>query len=144
VRNGEENVPIDLFRELDAIAIATPVERGSFVFSSGDPARAVYVVRSGKIALIWHESNELIYPMDTLGPGTIIGLPAALNGEYGATARAVEKSELGFVPVDRVMAMLKGNPSYMHATLRLLALEVARMRMLIANAPDPHNRLHSV
>jgi CRP-like cAMP-binding protein len=136
-------MPIDLFRELDAIAIAAPVEKGSFVFSSGDPAHAVYVVRSGKIALIWQESNEMIYPMDTLGPGSVIGLPAALNGEYSATARAVEKSELGFVPVDRVMDMLERNPSHMHATLRLLALEVARMRMLVANAPD-HNRLHPV
>jgi CRP-like cAMP-binding protein len=136
-------MPRDLLTELEAIAIATPVEKGSFVFSSGDPARAVYVVRSGKIALIWQESNEMIYPMDTLGRGTIIGLPAALNGEYSATARAVEKSQLGFVPVDRVMDMLERNPSHMHATLRLLALEVARMRDLVANAPD-HNRLHLV
>jgi len=39
---------IDLFRELDAIAIATPVEKGSFVFSSGDPASAVFVIRLGR------------------------------------------------------------------------------------------------
>jgi CRP-like cAMP-binding protein len=134
-----ENVPIDLLRELDAIAIATFVEKGSFVFSSGDPASAVYVVRSGKIALIWPDSNE-VYPMDTFGPGTIIGLPAALNGEYSATARAVEKSALGFVPADRVMDLLERNPGHMHATMRLLALEVARMRELTANAPGRKGR----
>jgi CRP-like cAMP-binding protein len=135
-------MPRDLFTELEAIAIATPVEKGSFVFSSGDPARAVYVVRSGKIALIWPDSNGVL-PMDTFGPGTIIGLPAALNGEYSATARAVEKSELGFVPVDRVMDMLERNPSHMHATLRLLALEVARMREITGDTPKD-NRLYLV
>jgi CRP-like cAMP-binding protein len=133
---------INLFGALDAIAIATPVAKGSFVFSSGDAASAVYVVRSGKIALIWADSHEA-YPTDTFGAGKILGLPAAFNEEYSATARAVEKSELGFVPVDRVMEMLERNPTHMHAALKLLAMEVARMRDMIANAPDD-NRLHLV
>src|ERR1700734_2370264 len=70
---------------LDAIAIATPVAKGSFVLSSSDPASAVYVVRSGKIALIWANSNE-VYPMDSFGPLNILGLPAAFNGEYSDCA----------------------------------------------------------
>jgi len=135
-------MPKDLFAEFDAIAINTPVEKGSFVFSSGDPAYGVYVVRSGKIALIWVDSEE-VYPFDAVGPGAIIGLPAALNGEYSATARAVEDSELGFIPADRVLEMLERNPTHMHATMKLLAMEVARMRDMIANAPDD-NRLHLV
>ena len=135
-------MPLDLFAELDAIAINTPVVKGSFVFSSSDPASAVYVVRTGKVALIWADSND-VYPFDIFGPGTIIGLPAALNGEYSATARAVEDSELGFIPADRVLEMLERNPTHMHATMKLLALEVARMRDMIANAPDD-NRLHLV
>jgi CRP-like cAMP-binding protein len=135
-------VSTNLFRELDAIAIATPVRGGSFVFSSGDPASAVFVVRTGKVALIWADSND-VYPFDAVGPGAIIGLPAALNGENSATARAVEDSELGFIPADRVLEMLERDPTHMHATLKLLALEVARMRDMIANAPDD-NRLHLV
>jgi CRP-like cAMP-binding protein len=133
---------IDLFRELDAIAIATPVEKGSFVFSSGDPASAVFVIRTGKVALIWADSKE-VSPLDTFGPGVILGLPAALNGEYSATAKAVEDSELGFIPADKVMDMLERSPSHMHATMKLLALEVARIRGIIANAPD-HTLLHLV
>jgi CRP/FNR family transcriptional regulator, cyclic AMP receptor protein len=135
-------MPVDLFAELDAIAIATLVAKGSYMFSSGDPASAVYVVRSGKLALIWPDSNE-VYPMDILGPGTIIGLPAALNGHYSATARAVEDSVLGFIPTDRVLEMLERHPDHMHATMRLLALEVVRMRDMIASAPDT-DRLHVV
>jgi CRP-like cAMP-binding protein len=122
-------MPIDLFRVLEAIAIATPVAKGSFVFSSGDPASAVFVVRTGKVALIWADSNE-VYPFDTFGPGTILGLPAALNGEYSATARAVEDSELGFIPADRVLEMLERNPTHMHARLPLLRQRTISMTPL--------------
>ena len=133
-------MPIDLFRELDTLAIATPVEKGSFVFSSGDPASAVFVIRTGEIALIWADSNE-VYPLETFGPGAILGLPAVLNGEYSATAKVVEDSELGLIPANRVMEMLERSPSHLHATVKLLALEVAKMREIIANAPD-HLLLH--
>jgi hypothetical protein len=40
----EPSMSINLFGALDAIAIATPVAKGSFVFSSGDAAAAVYVI----------------------------------------------------------------------------------------------------
>jgi CRP-like cAMP-binding protein len=120
----------DLFAELDAIAITTPVEKGSFVYSSGDQTSAVYVVRSGKIAITW--ADHEVYPPDMFEPGSIIGLPAVLNGEYSATARAVEDSELGFIPATRVMEMLERNPSHVHSTLKLVALEVERMRAMIA------------
>jgi CRP-like cAMP-binding protein len=133
----EPSMSINLFGALDAIAIATPVAKGSFVFSSGDAASAVYVIRSGKIALIWADSHEAFLA------GKILGLPAAFNEEYSATARAVVDSELGFIPASRVMDMLERNPTHMHAALKLLALEVARMRDMIANAPDD-NRLHLV
>jgi len=85
---------IDLFRELDAIAIATPVEKGSFVFSSGDPASAVFVIRTGKIALIWADSKE-VSPLDTFGPGAILGLPAVLNGSTAQRRRLLRIQSWG-------------------------------------------------
>lgn len=96
---------MNLFAELDAIAVAMPVEKGTFVFRAGDPASIVSVVHSGKIALIWADSRE-VYPLEAVGAGGIIGLPAVLNGTYNATARAVEDSVLGFIHASRVMEML--------------------------------------
>jgi len=58
----------DLFAELDTIAITTPVEKGSFVYSSGDQTSAVYVVRSGKIAITW--ADHEVYPPDMFEPGS--------------------------------------------------------------------------
>jgi CRP-like cAMP-binding protein len=79
--------------------------------------------------------------MDTFGPGSIIGLPAALNGKYSATAQAVNDSVLGLIPANRVIEILERNPGHMRATVKLLALEVARMRDVISDRLDG-DRLH--
>jgi CRP/FNR family transcriptional regulator len=125
----------DLFAELDAVAIAAPMPKGSVIFQNGDPGSAVYLIRSGRIALVWSDKNDVV-PMDLHGPGRILGLPAAFNGNYSATAKALEDSELGFVPSDRVLAMLENNPSLMQAAVRLLGQEVARMRSMVSILPE--------
>jgi len=79
--------------------------------------------------------------MDTFGTGSIIGLPAALNGRYSATAQAVDDSVLGLIPASRVMEFLECNPRHMRATMKLLALEITRMRDAMSDRSDG-NRLH--
>lgn len=133
-------MPRDFFAELDAVAISTPVHAGSLVFRHGDPGSAAYVVRTGRIALIWCHSG-LVYPMDTLGRGRIIGLPAVFNGEYSATAKAVEDSVLGFIRADKVLEMLECDPSLMQAATMLLGQEVARMRTMIPRLPGDRRPL---
>jgi CRP/FNR family transcriptional regulator len=130
----------DLFAELDAVAISAPIRKGSVIFQNGDPGSAVYLIRSGRIALVWADPNDVI-PMDLHEPGRILGLPAAFNGSYSATAKAVEDSELGFVPSDHVVAMLGSSRSLMEAAVRLLGLEVARMRSMVSNLPECDLRL---
>jgi len=119
---------VDLVRQLDELAIAMPLARGSLVFRCGAPVSAVYIVRSGKIVLVWRGPDH-VYPMDALGPGSIIGLPAALSGEYNVTAKAVEDSELGYVPVSQVIAMLESSPRLAHAAMKLTAREAVRMQL---------------
>jgi CRP/FNR family transcriptional regulator len=130
----------DLFTELNAVAISARMPNGSVVFQNGDPGSAVYLIRWGRIALVWTDANDVI-PMDLHGPGHILGLPAAFNGAYSATAKALEDSELGFVPAERVLAMLECNPSLMQAAVRLLGQEIARMRFLAGNIPESKLRL---
>lgn len=58
------------FDELDARAISVPFLKGSIVFRSGERASGVYLVRTGKIALVWTGSNS-VKPMDTREAGGI-------------------------------------------------------------------------
>ncbi|MGA7525125.1 MAG: cyclic nucleotide-binding domain-containing protein [Acidobacteriaceae bacterium] len=130
----------DLFAALDVVAVSAQMPRGSVIFQNGDPGSAVYLIRSGRIALVWTDKNDVV-PMDLHGPGRILGLPAAFNGNYSATAKALEDSELGIVPSDRVVAMLETSPSLMQAAVRFLGLEVARMRSMVSILPEGSLRL---
>lgn len=127
---------VSLARKLDELAIPIPLLRGSLLFRCGEPALAVYIVHSGKIVLVWKGLDQ-VYPMDTVGPGSIIGLPAALNGEYSVTAKAVEDSDLGYISAKQVIAMLESSPRLALAAMKLSAQEAARMQY----SPD-HAKIH--
>lgn len=116
-----------LFAKLDGYAIAASLRAGAMLFRNGDPVTGAYTIRKGKVVLIW-TSNDGVAPMDTLGPGAILGLPAVLNGEYSLSARAVEDSELGFLPASRVLELLSVDKQMLQELTKLLASEVARMR----------------
>ena len=121
----------ELFDGLNRLASSTSVPAGTLLFLREEPSRCVYVVRSGTIALLWPETEEK-NPMEVLGPGNIIGLPAAINGTYSATAKALTDSELGFISADRVAEALASNPALCRAAMRMMSQEVARMRSSIA------------
>ncbi|HZZ40162.1 MAG TPA: cyclic nucleotide-binding domain-containing protein [Acidobacteriaceae bacterium] len=122
----------NLFARLDEHAIAAKLHSGGMLFRHGDPVSGAYTIRSGKVALIWI-SNEGLSPMDTLGPGAILGLPAVLNGEYSLSARALVDCEVGFLPASRVLDMLATDHGMLQEVTKLLASEVARMRDLARN-----------
>lgn len=127
---------VNLLKQLDELAISMPVARGSLIFRRGAPVSAVYVVLSGKIVLVWMRLDH-VYPMEVAGPGSIIGLSAALRGEYNVTAKAVENSELGYIPVTRVIAILESSPQLAKAAMKLTAREAARMQSAADDAFPP-------
>jgi CRP-like cAMP-binding protein len=70
--------------------------------------------------------------MEILGPGSIIGLPAAMNGTYSATAKALTDSDLGFISAERVLELLASDPALCRAAMRMMSQGVGRMRSSIA------------
>ena len=120
-----------LFDELNLLARTLHAPAGTVLFRRDESSTSIYVVRTGTIALLWPDAEEA-EPMEVLGPGTIIGLPAALNGTYSATAKTTTDSELGVVGVARVVDLLESNPAFCRTAMRLMGQEVARMRSLVA------------
>jgi CRP-like cAMP-binding protein len=120
-----------LFDELNLLARTLHAPAGMVLFRRDESCTSVYLVRTGKIALLWPDAEET-NPMELLGPGSIIGLPAALNGAYSATAKATSDSELGVVGVARVVDLLESNPAFCRTAMRMMGQEVARMRSLVA------------
>lgn len=131
--SGQEfkRLAYELFDELNRLASSTFAPAGTVLFRRDEPSRSVYVVRSGRVALLWPDAEETT-PMEMLEPGSILGLPAAINGTYSATAKAVADSELGAICADCVVELLATTPSLCRTAMRMMSLEVARMRSSIA------------
>ncbi|MFP5228256.1 MAG: Crp/Fnr family transcriptional regulator [Acidobacteriota bacterium] len=119
-----------LFNELNRLAEPLTSPADTFLFRRDASSTSVYLLQKGSIALLWPDAED-IDPMEVLGPGSIIGLPAALNGAYSVSAKSVIDSELGVVSAVRVVELLECNPDLCRVAMRLMGQEVGRMRSLI-------------
>jgi CRP-like cAMP-binding protein len=117
---------------LDEMAVCVRVRSGMFLFRADDNSAGVYVVRHGRIALLW-QSGE-VWPMDVVERGSVIGLAAAINGICNLGAKVVEDAELGFVPRNMFLRLLESNPAFSAAVTEQLGKEIARMRAIAAAA----------
>jgi len=120
-----------LFDGLNRLASSATVPAGAVLFQRDEPSRYVYLVRRGNVALLWPDAEETT-PMEILGPGSLIGIPAAINGTFSVTAKAVTDSEVGVISADRLLELLATTPVLCRAAMRMMSQEVARMRSSIA------------
>lgn len=127
---------MNLFDSLNQLATPMKLPAGAVLFRRDEPSHSVYLVQRGRIALLWPDAEDSA-PMETPGPGSIIGLPAAMNGVYSVTAKATADSELAVIHLARVMQLLEGHPVLCREVLKLMGQEVARMRSSIAEHCSP-------
>lgn len=127
---------MSLFDNLNQVARSIRLPTGAVLFRRDEPSQSVYVLRAGRIALLWPDAEDTA-PMEILGPGTIIGLPAAINGLYSITAKAAEHSELGVISAAKVLELLEVHPPLCREALKLIGQEVASIRSSIAEHNGP-------
>jgi CRP-like cAMP-binding protein len=120
-------MPDELFERLDLSATSVSAPEGTTLFRRDQPSQSVYLVRSGTDALLWPDAEETT-PMEVIGPGSIIGLPAAINATYSVTAKIVVDSELGIISAARVLELLETVPGLCRTAMRMMSEEIARMR----------------
>jgi CRP-like cAMP-binding protein len=106
---------------------------GMPAFTRGDPASAVFTIRRGRISIVWVSPQHKVHPLETLGPDSLVGLPAVMGGTYSVTARAVGDCELGLIPTERVLALVTKTPLLNLAVAKMVGQELARMRAMIVH-----------
>lgn len=74
------------------------------------------------------DSADGVFPERLVGPGEIVGLPAALTGYYSLSAHVAEDAELGYVPAPLVNSMLECSPRLSLLATRVMSAEISRMR----------------
>jgi CRP/FNR family transcriptional regulator len=113
-------------REIDALA-ALAIEHThrarEYLFMEGDPARWVWVIRSGHVKIVRHSRTGKDVVLELLGPGEVVGGVAAIEKRpYPAAGQATEQTTVLQIPADAVAALAERHPS----VVRQLALVIGR------------------
>ena len=61
-------------------------QQARFCLGGTKQSHFVYVVRTGDAALLWPDAEDAAR-MEIAGPGSVVGLPAAINGTYSVAAK---------------------------------------------------------
>jgi CRP-like cAMP-binding protein len=98
------------------------LEKGQVLFFESDPAESVYVVLSGKIAIILNSPDGRELVMDALHPGEILGeLGALTSGARSASAVAHARSEVLKIPREAFARIVDAEPCVARNLLDILA-----------------------
>ena len=106
--------PLNLFKQ---DTDSEQYKSGDRIFSQGDAAKYMYVVKDGSIAIV---SGDTV--LDTISAGGIFGEMALINPEP-RSASAVASSDCEVVPVDgkRFTFMVQHTPFFAVYVMRVLA-----------------------
>lgn len=123
----------DVRQVLDSMASTVIQPKNATLFAQGDPAVGVYVLRKGSVRLSVKAGDSEVL-MRVANPGAVLGLPGVLSHKpYSLTARIAQPSELGFVPADKLIELVRQNPTLGLQVLLLLSEEVRAARGAIAS-----------
>jgi CRP-like cAMP-binding protein len=97
-------------------------DRGEIVYFGEDPAEAVYVVRTGRIALMLNSPDGRVMVLQQFRSRELFGASCVLTRTpRTATAMAREPSEVLVIPGSPFLAALKSEPALAQGVLELLA-----------------------
>jgi CRP-like cAMP-binding protein len=98
------------------------LEPGTVLFSKGDRALEMYVVKSGQIEIV---NDGLVY--EVVSAGGIFGeMALALDTRRTAAARAVTKSEVLPINEDRFLTLVQHNPFFAIRVIRVMCERLLR------------------
>jgi len=114
-------------------------QRGQTLFYEGNPALAVYCIKSGSVRLsrMTRGGGEIV--IGTRSAGEIVGFRAAIAGQpYGLTAVTTAPSRICAIPRDVFVEMVTNSPTLALELLRLLSIRSrATEGQLISRAHEP-------
>jgi CRP/FNR family transcriptional regulator len=112
-------------REIAAIATAEAYARGAFLFRAGDPARHLYLLRSGRLRLSIARGGLLSSTIT--GPGEALGWSSmAGNGAYTASVECLAPATVYKIPAEPLRRILERDPASGLTFYRRLARMIGR------------------
>jgi CRP/FNR family transcriptional regulator, cyclic AMP receptor protein len=94
------------------------IERDHYLFREGDPPDAMYVIKSGKFAVVKTKSTSEIV-LAEIGPGAMVGEMAFFdNKPRSASVKAMKDSEVIALPYKALHAQFQNFPEWCKAIMR--------------------------
>ncbi|NJL24025.1 MAG: cyclic nucleotide-binding domain-containing protein [Calothrix sp. SM1_5_4] len=95
---------------MSTLGEAQPFGGGDTIFYKGEPAKALYLIKSGTIKIQQGTKSGDSVDVATLSAGSHFGEMAFVDGQpRSATAVATERTELIVIPYEKLEAYLKKN-----------------------------------
>jgi CRP/FNR family transcriptional regulator len=102
---------------------------GTLLFRKGEPARGLYLLVRGRVEIFRSTADGREHVLHTETPiQSVAELPLFDGGEYPASGRAVEDSELYFLSLDDFQRLYREHPEIADAVIRNLG---RRLRALV-------------
>jgi len=122
-----KNEPLGEIRGLNIGNLDSLHRRGSVLFAEGEPARGVYILRSGRATVSISSSEGRVVILRMVQAGDVLGLNAALrNSSYEATVKTLEPSRVNFVSRAELMTLVE-NTDGAASVLKLLSRELTQL-----------------
>ncbi len=110
---------LDLFRNETNIL---RLKAGEKLFTEGDPAPCMYVVRTGTVQIM---SGKTV--LEEARPGSILGEMALIDDKpRSATALAMTDCEIAVVDRNRFLSLVKQTPSFALDVMKVLSRRLRR------------------
>lgn len=101
--------------------------RGSVLFSEGEPARGIYILRTGRATVSISSSEGRVVILRMAHAGEVLGLNAVLsNCAYDATVKTLESSRVNFISRAELTELVNSDAGAV-AVIKLLSRELTQL-----------------
>ena len=102
--------------------------RGKVLFAEGEPARGVFILRTGRATVSISSSEGRLVILRVARAGDVLGLNSVMrNASYNTTVKSIESCRTEFIPRKDLVALMERNQSTAQAIAQLLSREVAEL-----------------
>jgi CRP/FNR family transcriptional regulator, cyclic AMP receptor protein len=110
--------------------------RGTVILAEGEPARGVYILRSGRATVSISSREGRVVMLRMVQAGDVLGLNAGLrNLPYDETVKALQPCRTDFVSRRELMELIEQSETGAQAVLKVLSQELTelteRMKLLL-------------
>lgn len=102
--------------------------RGRVLFAEGEPARGVYILRTGRAAVSISSSEGRVVFLRMAQAGDVLGLNSVLrNRPYDTTIKTLEPCRTDFVSRVELVELMQQSSAGAYAILRILSQELTEL-----------------